>query len=208
MISGPETPRLRLRRRALLAVVLLAVPDRPARAQIGAQNGPWDLARLMAALRGVRVAEARFEESRRIGLLNQTLRSSGQLSYRAPDRLEKLTTAPQASRVALIGDLLTIEQPDAPARTIALGQMPQIGALVGAVRWTLSGDLPALSAAFVVSLAGDSAGWTLELVPREASVRELVRQVVISGVGVSLRAVRTEQADGDRDDMTILPDPP
>jgi hypothetical protein len=188
----------------LLAALLLACPGPPSRAQ----TDSWDLARLMTSLRGVRVAEARFEESRQVSLLNQTLLSSGRLSYRAPDRLEKLTTAPQPARLTLNGDLLTLEQPGAATRTIALGEMPQVGALVGAIRWTLSGDLAALSAAFAITLDGDSAGWTLELVPRDDSVRALVRRVLISGVGVSLRAVRTEEADGDRDDMTILPDPP
>ncbi len=211
MISGPDRPRPRRRScrhplaGVLLAgVLLLACAGAPARA---AADG-WDLDRLMTGLSGVRVAEAAFEESRQVALLHQTLRFSGRLSYRAPDRLEKLTTEPEPARVALNGDMLTLAQQGAPTRTIALEEMPQVGALVGAIRWTLSGDLAALSAAFVLTLDGDSGGWRLRLVPREESVRALVRQVVISGVGVSLREVSTEEADGDRDDMTIRPDAP
>jgi hypothetical protein len=186
------------------AVVLLCAT---ALAQSTARSPEWNLTTLMAAMHQVRSSTARFVEMRYLHLLNQPQQSSGRLLYVAPNYLRKTTTEPTPSRLTISGDQLTIEQQGQPTRTIALSDYSGIGTLVDSIRATLAGDLPALNRSFTTSLAGDANDWTLTLEPRDAKLRAMVAWIRIQGQRDSIRDVLTQQANGDRTDMTVTPEP-
>jgi len=167
----------------------------------------WNLQALMATMHAVRSSTARFVETKYVHLLNQAQRSSGQLNYVAPNYLQKTTTEPQAARLTINGDQLTVEQQGQRTRQISLRDHAEAGALVECIRATLAGDLPALTRYFTTTLEGRADGWTLTLTPREARLRELVATIRIAGERNAVRDVQTLEADGDRTDMAVLPDP-
>ena len=176
----------------------------PAPAQNAAK---WDLATLMATMHQVRSSTAQFVELRYFQMLNQPQRSSGRLLYVAPNYMQKTTTEPTPSRLTISGDRLTIEQQGQPNRAIALQDYSAIGTLVDSTRAVLAGDLAALTRSFTTTLAGGPSDWTLTLEPRDPKLRELVASIRIQGERNTIRDVLTLQANGDRTDMAVTPEP-
>lgn len=189
----------------LTAVVLLCATLCPVPGSAGSPG--WNLTTLMAALHQVRSSAARFVEVRTFHLLNQPQQSSGRLLYVAPGYLQKTTTEPTPSRLTVSGNQLTIEQQGQPTRAIALQDYSGVGTLVDSIRATLAGDLPALTRSFTTALAGGPDNWTLTLEPRDEKLRDMVTSIRIQGQRDTIRDVLTLQADGDRTDMTVTPEP-
>jgi hypothetical protein len=191
-------------RRPVLAVFMVLAIAAPAAAQT--QAG-WGLPQLMATLARVKSASAQFVERKTLRVLDTPLVSSGTLLYVAPDQVEKITVLPERERIAISGDKLTIEggTGDRP-RTLSLANAPEIAAFVESIRATLAGDLPALDRFYRVKLAGGPTSWQLDLVPRGEKLTQLVRLIRISGSGEKITAVETDEADGDRSEMSVAED--
>jgi len=161
----------------------------------------------MGAMQSVRIATARFVERKFVHLLNQPLQSSGTLTFVAPDRLQKQTLAPAPSRLTVVGDRFEVEQPDGKLRNLSLSEVPEIGALVASIRATLAGDGVTLSRYYTPTLTGSAADWSLLLEPRDPRLRDLLTMIRIRGEGSMIRGIETMERDGDRTEMTIVPDP-
>src|SRR5690606_25368692 len=116
-------PAVRLRagapgaRIALELVQLLRLLERPmifrgllalalASASLAAQAA-FDLDQLMGELARHPGGQARFVETRTMALLDRPVRSSGEMRYTPPDRLEKRTLQPRAETLILDKDTLT-----------------------------------------------------------------------------------------------------
>ena len=185
----------------LLAFASSAAADPPMRAQ------DWGLPQLLAMMQTVHTATAHFVEQKFDRLLNQPLLSSGTLTFVAPDRLQKQTLAPAASQLTVVGDRLTVEQPDGKLRTLSLSEVPEAGALVASIRATLAGDSATLSRYYMPTLTGSVGDWSLLLQPKDARLRDLLTMVRIQGEGNTIRTIETMERDGDRTEMTITPEP-
>ena len=90
-------------------------------------------------------------------------------------------------------------------RVIELGYAPELRTLIDAIRGPLSGDAAAIHRAFDASATGTLAGWTLDLVPREAAARRMLRTVRLQGHGATVDRLAVTQANGDEQAMTITP---
>lgn len=167
----------------------------------------WGLPQLMASMREVRSARAQFSEQKFDRLLKQSLQSSGILTYVAPDQLEKATLAPVPSRMIVKGDRLTVGQPDGKTRDLSLSEYPAIGALVASIRATLAGDAATLTRYYIMTMEGDAAAWSLRLEPRDDRLRAYLASIRIRGEGNTIRAIATQERDGDRTEMSIAPEP-
>lgn len=203
MISGvpamfPKRTRLAdrpLARAATLALLLaVALPAGAA--------GDWDIARLMDILSRNKSSEARFVERKFIALLDQPVESSGELSYVAPDRLEKRTLKPKPESMLLDGGMLTLER-GGRKRSLPLADYPEVGAFVESIRATLSGDFKSLQRTYGLSLEGDAAQWMLTLTPSEPRMAQLVQTIRIGGSRGDVMSIEILQADGDRSLMNI-----
>jgi outer membrane lipoprotein-sorting protein len=69
-----------------------------------------DVAQLMQGLAQARSGHAVFTEKKFIAMLDKPVESSGELFYRAPDRLEKRTLKPKPESMILDGDTIVIER--------------------------------------------------------------------------------------------------
>jgi outer membrane lipoprotein-sorting protein len=186
---------------ALVIAPYLAAADTPPAVSA------WGLPELMASMHGVRTASARFVEKKFVQLLARPLQSSGTLIFNAPDRLQKETLAPMASRLTVNGDRLTVVQPDGKPRDMSLSEVPEIGALVESIRATLAGDGATLTRYYTPTLSGTAGNWSLILEPRDSRLRNLVTTIRLQGEGTVIRSIETVERDGDRTEMTITPDP-
>lgn len=218
------------RRRRALAAALLALPTLAstlavaARAQAAGTSGPptskpagaggtapgaagagaFDLPALMALLAQRKGGEARFTEERFVATFDSPLRSAGVLSFSAPDRFARQTLEPRPESMELAGSQLTLRRGGRTQR-MALDTLPELGALLEAVRGTLTGDAGALQRHFSVTVGGSAQLWKLTLAPRDARLASQVRQVQIVGQGADPRSVELQLAGGDRSLMLIEP---
>ncbi len=202
MISGapamlPKRTRLVDRPLILAAILALLAIALPAGAA-----GDWDIAQLMDLLSRNKSSEARFVERKFIALLDQPVESSGELSYVAPDRLEKRTLKPKQESMLLDGGMLTLER-GGRKRSLPLADYPEVGAFVESIRATLSGDFKSLQRSYGLALEGDAARWMLMLTPSEPRMVQLVQTIRIGGSRGDVTSIEVLQADGDRSLMNI-----
>lgn len=167
----------------------------------------WGLEDLFARFAKIPSSNARFTETREIGMLTTPLESSGTLSYRRPDFLEKRTLQPQPEGLRLEGDRLTLTQAGGASRTLSVSAMPEIQTYVESIRATLRGDVPSIMRFYEVALEGAPQDWRMQLTPRAEEARKIVQRIVIAGGDTTIRRIEILQADGDRSVMTIQPDP-
>jgi len=193
----PARARLRAwRARALLALTL---------AMAGAPALAFDLPELMQLLGQRRSGETRFTEERFVSGLDQTLQSSGVLRFQAPDRFEQRVEQPRPSSMLVEGNQVTLVRGDR-RRQLSLDSVPELAAMVAAIRGTLTGDASALHSHFRVDVDGAATLWTLTLTPLDAQLAGTVRWLRIVGQRADLRSMELQLADGDRSLMQI--DPP
>jgi hypothetical protein len=83
--------------------------------------------------------------------------------------------------------------------------VPELAAMVEAMRGTLAGDGNALQRYFKPTVQGAASRWTLTLVPLDLRLLGVVRQLRIDGHQADVRVVELQLADGDRSVMTIEP---
>lgn len=164
----------------------------------------FDLDALMAHLVQVKSGEATFTEKRTVFQLDQTLESSGRLSFSAPDRFTRETLRPRSDRMAVVGNQLTVSQ-GRRSRSTTLDSVPEAVVIVEAIRGTLTGNRETLERHFTTQLLGGAERWSLDLVPRDARLRGQVAQVRVSGRQGQLREVQITMTDGDRSVMQIEP---
>jgi outer membrane lipoprotein-sorting protein len=165
----------------------------------------WGLPQLMQALARVKSASAQFTEHKTVHMLNAPLVTSGTLTYIAPDHMQKITVSPTPERFALDGDQVTIVSgPENVTHSFSVTDYPQIGGLVEGIRATLAGDLASLDRFYSVQLTGTLSDWQLLLEPKDGELARFIKWVRILGTGDRIRAINTEESDGDHSEMTVL----
>jgi len=175
-------------------------PDAAPAVRPDAALGDFDAVMGLLAMR--RHGRVEFIEQQFLAILNHPIESSGELSYDAPDRLEKRTLLPHAENLVLAGGVLTVERAGR-RHVLDLHRYPQIQPFVESIRATLAGDRSALERVFRVDFDGSVEHWRLTLVPLNPQLTRSVAQVQIDGARDQLRRVEIRQIDGDRSLMTL-----
>jgi hypothetical protein len=163
-----------------------------------------DLPELMGLLAHRPSGQARFTEQRFVKGLDAPLTSSGLLEFQAPDRFSRHTLEPRDESVRVEGNTVTFSR-GGRSRSMALDAAPEAAVAIEAVRGTLTGDAGALQKWFRVSVAGEPAHWTMELVPQDAKTAGPLAAVRVEGRRAALDTIETRLADGTRTVMTITP---
>lgn len=168
------------------------------------QAAGFDLQALTQQLAQARSGQATFVEDRRVQQLDQVLRSSGRLSFVAPDTFIRETLRPSHEKLAVVGNQLTMSR-GTRSRVTSLDSVPEAVVIVEAIRGTLTGNKDTLEKYFDTSVQGSAEQWQLELVPREPRLRGQVAHLRLSGRQGQVREVRMTLADGDTSVMRIEP---
>lgn len=187
----------RIARRGALTLALLA------QAGLACAAG-FDLAALSAELARNKSGQARFTEERFVTGFDSPLRASGVLSFVAPDRFTRQTLEPLAESMTVEGNTITLKR-NGRSRQMAMDAVPELAALISAVRGTLTGDAATLDKHFQVRVEGTAARWMLTLVPRDARLATQVRELQIAGLAGDVRSVALWLGGGDRSVMAVEP---
>ncbi len=167
----------------------------------------FDLPTLAGLLAARKSGEASFTEERFVSGFDSPLRASGTLTFKAPDRFARHTLEPVAESMLVEGNTITLKR-GTRTRQMALDSVPELTALVEAVRATLTGNASTLQRNFTVKVEGGPALWTLTLVPRDARLATQVRELQISGQNADVRSVGLWLSGGDRSLMSVQPPRP
>jgi outer membrane lipoprotein-sorting protein len=161
-----------------------------------------DLAQLMQGLAQTRSGHAAFTEKKFIAMLDKPVESSGELFYRAPDRLEKRTIKPKPESMILDGGTVVIER-GRQKHSLQLQDYPELAAVIDSVRGTLAGDRKALERSYRLVLEGGAEQWVLQLLPVDEKMQALIKRIRITGVRYDVRSIEVNRADGDSSLMII-----
>lgn len=172
-------------------------------ASIASAAQSWDVAQLMATLAQAPSHESRFTEKKTLSILKEPAESSGILSYRRPDRLEKHVLQPKDEAVIVEGDEITWKDAAGRSRSMRLRSNATLAALAESMRATLAGDLPTLQKYFSVKLEGNEKQWALALTPIDDGMLRRVKNLRIAGSTNQVDTVDVLEANGDRSLMTL-----
>lgn len=194
-------------RRSVLCTLglLAAAAARPLPA--AAQSPRLDLRTLTGLLAQRRTAEARFTEERHVTGFDSPLRASGTLSFIAPDRFVRQVLEPRPESMSVQGNTIVLRR-GGRSRQMTLDAVPELTALVEAMRGTLNGDAALLQRHFETRVEGDAGRWTLTLLPRDARLASQVREMQIAGQAGEIRSVGLWMSNGDRSLMLLDNLPP
>lgn len=167
-------------------------------------SAAFDVGQLMNDLARNPGGKAKFVERKFIALLDKPVVSTGELSYSAPDRLEKRTLTPKPETLRLDRETLSIER-ERRKLTINLGNQPEALAFVDSLRGTLTGNRAALEKNYLLHLSGTPDKWVLTLLPSDEKIATFVQRIVVAGSRNQIRSIEYLQADGDRSLMLIEP---
>ena len=190
-------------RRRLLAWAAGLAAATLAPAGTAAASG-FDLDRLMALLATRSGGEARFTEERTVASLDTPLRSSGRLSFAAPDRFSRHTEEPSPESMEVQGNSVVLRR-GTRTRRMNLDTVPELAALADALRGTLSGNAALLQRHFSVAVRGNAGRWVLALTPREAQLARSLLGIEVAGSGPDVRSIEMSMAGGDRSLMLVEP---
>ena len=181
----------------LLSALFLAVLALPA-------SAAFDVGQLMDDLARHKGGKAKFVEKKYISLLDKPVVSTGEMTYTAPDQLEKRTLTPKVETLRLDKDLLSIER-EKQKLSINLSNQPEALAFIDSIRGTLTGNRAALEKNYLLHLSGNPDKWVLTMLPSDQKISALILRIVVSGSKNQIRSIEYLQADGDRSVMSIEP---
>lgn len=162
----------------------------------------FDIDQLMQGLAQTRSGHAAFTEKKFIAMLDRPVESSGELFYRAPDRLEKRTIRPRPESMILDGGSIVIER-GRRKYALQLQDYPELAAVIDSIRGTLAGDRKALERSYRLVLEGGVEQWILQLLPVDEKMQALVKRIRITGLRYDVRSIEINRADGDSSLMVI-----
>src|SRR6185295_10868016 len=160
-------------------------------------------AELMRQLAQAESVQATFVETRYSTLLKEPLVLRGTLTYRRPAFLEKHVQQPYDERVALDGDVLTMQNRRGRKLTTSASGSPAIAGLVEGIRATRAGDLAALERHFAILVDGQLERWSMSLKPTDADLARHVAAIVFSGSQNRIARVEVRETGGGRAVMEI-----
>lgn len=163
----------------------------------------WNVADLMHMLAQHKSRKATFVEKKYIAALQEPLESSGELTFTAPDRLEKRVLKPKPEAVILEGDKLVVERRNGRKMTLSLSDRPEVSGFVESMRATLVGNRAALEQFYDLNLEGSVDEWKLSLTPLQPQMLKILSQIRIAGSHDIVGTIEFLHADGDRSLMTI-----
>ena len=189
---------------ALLLMAVLMVMPIEARAQSPGPQfaAPW-FTQVLARFASIPERREMFHEEKQFSALNQPLCSQGQLLYRHPAFLRKITITPKREDLSIDGDQLTLTESDGIVHVLSLSSHPEIAMLVDAVGGILSGDLSRIERAYRTVVTGDQQSWQLVLLPTNPAIRKMLQQIVVRGRDTVIDSMMTSLTGGDSQILVI-----
>ncbi|MCK9381489.1 MAG: outer membrane lipoprotein carrier protein LolA [Sulfuritalea sp.] len=169
---------------------------------ITAHADNFDLARLMQLLTLSPEGEVAYTEKKYSSLLTEPVVSSGTLSYRRPDTVEKNMVSPRKERFRIAGEELIVARKGIENR-YPLSSQPLLSAFAASLRGVLGGDAELLRQHYRLKLEGEEQAWRLELTPLDDEIARYVERIAVSGRGGHVEQIEVRESGGDRSVLQV-----
>jgi len=204
---GPwkSSARGQLKRRLFSLVgILLAGPVLTASTAPGRCTSTLTCLRaLEQAQRETRTISARFVQTKRLGLLDEDLVSTGSFVFKQPDHVLWKVEEPQPMAVLITGQDVRIPGlTEQDRRAMAMGPIPAMFRQLGGI---LAGSVETVKQDFDMTAHEEGKSIRVKMVPREPQARRVFRELHISFSGEHLlvQEIRLENALGDSLDISF-----
>lgn len=161
-----------------------------------------DMKSLMQQFAASKNTKAEFTEKKFVRILDSPVESSGDLTFQAPDRLEKRTKSPRAETMLIEGNKVSIER-GSFKRSMMLDEFVDMASLVKSLTATFRGDQEGIEKYFGWTLSGPVNKWQLVLKPKSSKLFITLREIRFAGEGSYVHTVETTLTDGDWSLMTL-----
>lgn len=161
-----------------------------------------DMKSLMLQFAASKNTKAEFTERKYVRILDSPVESSGDLTFQAPDRLEKRTKLPRAETMLVEGNKVSIER-GSFKRSMMLDEFVDMASLVKSLTATFRGDQEGIEKYFGWTLSGPVNKWQLVLKPKSSKLFITLREIRFAGEGSYVHTVETTLTDGDWSLMTL-----
>ncbi len=187
-----------IRNHFTLSLVLLIL-------SLSARASDFSLTQLMNALSSQPRLMAKFKEVKYDNFLEIPLISTGQVSFIAPDYLEKTIHKPSLQSFILDGDKITISIRGKESKTYSVDQRPEIRVFTESFRSTLSGDRETLEKYYDVKLTGHFNQWELQLKPIDKDMSKSIQAILFTGHQNQVLQITTQYRNGNNNVMSFFP---
>jgi outer membrane lipoprotein-sorting protein len=160
------------------------------------------ISELMQAFATTSGIKASFTERKHLRILEAPVESSGELSFQAPDRLEKRTHQPRMEIMLIEANKVSIDR-GSFKRSLQLSDYPDIASLVQSLTAVFRGDIASIEKFFTWQLKGTLQKWQLTLKPKSTQLFITLREIQFKGENNYIQAVETTLTDGDYSVMTL-----
>jgi outer membrane lipoprotein-sorting protein len=167
-----------------------------------AQAADIDMKSLMQQFAASKNTKAEFTERKYVRILDAPVESSGDLTFQAPDRLEKRTKLPRPETMLIEGNKVSIER-GSFKRSMMLDEFVDMASLVKSLTATFRGDQAGIEKYFGWTLSGPVHKWQLVLKPKSTKLFITLREIRFAGEGGYVHTVETTLTDGDWSLMTL-----
>lgn len=161
-----------------------------------------DMKSLMQKFAANKQTKAEFTERKYVRILDSPVESSGDLTFQAPDRLEKRTKLPRAETMLIEGNKVSIER-GSFKRSMMLDEFVDMASLIKSLTATFRGDQEGIEKYFAWTLSGPVNKWQLVLKPKSSKLFITLREIRFAGDGSYVHTVETTLTDGDWSLMTL-----
>lgn len=121
-----------------------------------------------------------FNEEKYTSFLKQPIKSSGNLQFIAPDKLNKFIKEPEEISHKITGNELEIKH-NKKTHVISLNDHPEFSIILRSIISLLSGNHEALRKDFKISFESKASTWTIILTPHDSYISEYVESIKMFG---------------------------
>jgi Outer membrane lipoprotein carrier protein LolA-like len=164
--------------------------------QITPTRMPAELERILRHHKGNGLF-AKFAEEKKVSILQQPLRSSGELIFLPHKGLYRKLITPFQQEWLMT--MTAVQQRDRQGRieTMALVHLPLAKALVEGFLTVFSGSWEAIHAQFHVYFASDTQQWRLGLTPKHTMLSKIISCMILEGQQEQVQSLTVRETDGD-----------
>lgn len=138
-----------------------------------------------------------FNEEKYAFYLDEPIKTSGYLQFKAPDKLSKHISKPEKISQEINGNILTIIN-STETHTVNLEDHPEFSVILQSIINLLSGNHSALQKDFKINFNKQLTDWTLVLTPRNSFVAGQVESIQMNGNTNKLSKIIVTEANKDR----------
>jgi hypothetical protein len=144
-----------------------------------------------------------FIEARFSKLLTKPLIVSGQLEYTGPESLARTVTSPFKERTEIKDATVTVTREGQSQRRFSLKRAPELRLLLDSFAALLGGDRSVLEQEFNLDLQGDDNAWTLTMTPKDARIKQRIRDIVVNGTANEPRCLTSTEPNDNASIMLL-----